>query len=67
MEVEMQFSAFAARCPYEIGDMVKDISGNVLTITDIAGIHCLKNQTVEFMYEFDNSGKYKKIEALPPG
>ena len=61
----MQFSAFTAQCPYEIGDTVKDVSGNVLTITDIASVHYLKKQSVEFMYEFDYSGKYKKIVALP--
>jgi hypothetical protein len=61
----MQFSAFTAQCPYEIGDTVKDVSGNVLTITDIASVHYLKKQSVEFMYEFDYSGKYKKIAALP--
>jgi hypothetical protein len=61
----MQFSAFTAQCPYEIGDRIKDVSGNVLTITDIAAFHSLKNQSVEFLYEFDNSGKYKKIAPVP--
>jgi hypothetical protein len=59
----MQFSTFSARCPFEIGDKVKDISGNVLEITDIASVHYLKKQTVEFMYEFNNSGQYKAIET----
>jgi hypothetical protein len=61
----MEFSAFTARCPYEIGDVIKDIYGNVLTITDIASVHYLKNQSVEFLYEFDNSGKYKKLQTVP--
>jgi len=29
----VQFSAFSAVCPYEIGDMVKDTEGKVYTIT----------------------------------
>jgi hypothetical protein len=58
----MQFSAFTARCPYEIGDKIKDISGNVYEITDIASVHYLKKQTVAFMYEFNNSGQYRAIE-----
>jgi hypothetical protein len=61
----MQFSAFTARCPYEIGDKIKDISGNVFEITDIASVHYLKSQLVEFLYEFDNTGKYKKIQTVP--
>jgi hypothetical protein len=61
----MQFAAFTAHCPYEIGDKVKDVSGNVLTITDIASVHYLKKQSVEFLYEFDDSGKYKKIAPVP--
>jgi hypothetical protein len=61
----MQFSTFTAQCPYEIGDKVKDVLGNVLTIMDIASVHYLKRQSVEFMYEFDNSGKYKKIAPFP--
>jgi hypothetical protein len=60
----MQFSAFSAFCPFEIGDKVRDISGNVLEITDIASVHYLKKQTVEFMYEFNNSGQYKTIEFI---
>jgi hypothetical protein len=59
----MQFSAFSAFCPFEIGDKVKDISGNVLEITDIASVHCLKKQTVGFVYEFNNSGQYMDIDV----
>jgi hypothetical protein len=59
----MQFSAFSASCPFEIGDKIRDIYGNVLEITDIASVHYLKKQTVEFMYEFNNSGQYKAIEV----
>jgi hypothetical protein len=42
-------------------DDVKDISGKILTITDIASVHYLKKQKVEFMYEFNNSGEYRRI------
>jgi hypothetical protein len=60
-------SAFTASCPFEIGDKVRDTNGHILTITDIASVHYLKKQTVEFFYEFDNSGKYQRIEQLPSG
>jgi hypothetical protein len=60
----MQFSAFSAFCPFEIGDKVRDISGNVLEITDIASVHYLKKQTVEFTYEFNNSGQYRAIKFM---
>jgi hypothetical protein len=59
----MQFAAFNAYCPFEIGDKVKDNRGRVLTITDIASVYYLKKQTVEFIYEFDNSGKYQAIKT----
>jgi hypothetical protein len=58
----MQFAAFNAYCPFEIGDKIKDNRGRILTITDIASVHSLKKQTVEFIYEFDNSGKYQAIK-----
>jgi hypothetical protein len=57
----MQFAAFNAYCPFEIGDRVKDMSGKIFTITDIASVHYLKKQKVEFMYEFNNSGEYRGI------
>jgi hypothetical protein len=63
----MKFAAFNAYCPYEIGDKVRDINGAVLIITDIASVHYIKDGTVEFLYEFDNSGKYQKILTLTPG
>jgi hypothetical protein len=58
----MKFAAFNAYCPFEIGDKVKDNRERTLTITDIATIHYLKKQTVEFIYKFDNSGNYQAIK-----
>jgi site-specific DNA-cytosine methylase len=34
------------------------------TITDIASVHSLKKQTVEFVYEFDNCGQYRGLKTL---
>jgi hypothetical protein len=59
----MQFSAFNALCPFEIGDRVKNLDGKILTITDIAVIHYVRLKKVDFMYEFDNSGKYQGIRT----
>jgi hypothetical protein len=63
----MQLSAFNAFCPFELGDKVRDISGAEHTITDIASIHSLKKQTVEFVYEFDNCGQYRGLKTLERG
>jgi hypothetical protein len=59
----MQFSAFNAVCPFEIGDRVKDFAGKIFTITDIAVIHYVRLKKVDFMYEFDNNGKYQGIKV----
>jgi len=62
----MQMAAFNARCPFEIGDKVKDgRTGAVHAITDIACIHFVKAGRVEFRYEVNNSGQY--IELAVPG
>jgi hypothetical protein len=58
----MRFSAFKAFCPFEIGDKVKNLDGKTLTITDIAVIHYVRIKKVDFMYEFDNGGKYHEIK-----
>jgi len=73
----MKISAFNATCPFEIGDKVRvsvqvAIHQGVLpqkvemvrTITDIACVHYTRNGTIEFLYEFDNSTRYEKIEIL---
>jgi hypothetical protein len=57
----MQFSAFNAFCPFEIGDKVKNLNGKILAITDIAVVHYVRLKKVDFMYEFDNSEKYQGI------
>jgi hypothetical protein len=59
----MQFSAFNAICPFEIGDKVKNLDDKILTITDIAVVHYVRQKKVDFMYEFDNSGKYQGIRT----
>jgi hypothetical protein len=63
----MQFSAFNAFCPFEIGDKVKNLDGKILTITGIAVIHYVGLKKVDFMYEFDNSGKYRGIKMDEQG
>jgi len=61
----MQFAAFNARCPFEIGDKVQDRrAGLIHTITDIACIHYLKTGRIEFRYELDGNGQYKRVEFL---
>lgn len=54
----MQFAAFNAHCPYELGDRIKGTDGRDHTITDIVTLHSLKNKTVHFVYEIDNNGKW---------
>lgn len=56
----MQKAGFVATCPFEIGDRIQCGSKQV-TITDILAVHSLKNHSVTFLYEFDNSGKYQPI------
>ena len=51
-------SAFAARCPYEIGDTIIAYHHGtgreeLKVITDIVCVHSLKKGTVEFLYELD--------------
>jgi hypothetical protein len=58
----MQFSAFNAVCPFEVGDKMKDTAGRILTITDIAVVHYVRDNKVEFRFEFDNSKEYKLIK-----
>lgn len=59
----MKFAAFNARCPYELGDKIRDTEGKKHTITDIVALHSMKTMTVRFIYELDNSGK---LVALMP-
>lgn len=77
----MKFTAFNAKCPFEIGDKIKSrrrakpgeaeafrldpaaVVEEVHTITDIVCVHSVKNGTVTFMYELDNSGKLVHIAA----
>jgi hypothetical protein len=63
----MQFSAFNAFCPFEIGDNVQNLDGKILTITDIAVVHYVRLKKVDFMYEFDNNGKYQGIKTEEMG
>jgi hypothetical protein len=63
----VQLSSFNAFCPFELGDKVRGISGTEHTITDIASIHSLKKQTVEFVYEFDNCGQYRGLKIQERG
>lgn len=58
----MQIAAFRACCPFEIGDTVKDRTGQHKTITDIIVIHRVKTGSTEFVFELDNSGKLVKIK-----
>ncbi len=61
----MQIATFNAKCPVEIGDVIKDANtGRIATITDIACIHYVKTGTVEFRYELDGNGQYKRVEFL---
>lgn len=53
----MKFAAFNARCPFELGDKIRDEAGREHTITDIVALHSMKEMKVRFVYELDNSGK----------
>ena len=53
----MKFAAFNARCPFELGDKIRDEAGQEHTITDIVALHSMKEMKVRFVYELDNSGK----------
>ena len=59
----VKFAAFNARCPYELGDKIRDTEGKEHTITDIVALHSMKEMKVRFVYELDNSGK---LVALMP-
>lgn len=53
----MKFATFNARCPFELGDKIRDEAGQEHTITDIVALHSMKEMKVRFVYELDNSGK----------
>ena len=63
--VQAQFRAF---CPFQIGDELRDTSGKVHTITDIACVHYVRAGKVEFRFELDRSGQYAPIDIqdAPP-
>ena len=63
--VTAQFNAF---CPLEIGDEIRDTTGGVHTVTDIACIHYVRTGKVEFRFELDGTGYYAPIEIqdAPP-
>lgn len=64
----MKVTQFNAFCPFEIGDEIRDTSGKVHTITDIACVHYVRAGKVEFRFELDRSGQYAPIEVkdAPP-
>lgn len=63
--VKAQFNAF---CPFEIGDKIRDTTGGIYEITDIACVHYVRTGKVEFRFELNHSGKYAPIEVqnAPP-
>ncbi len=61
----MKFAAFNARCPYELGDKIRDTEGKEHTITDIVALHSIKEMKVRFVYELDNSGKLVALMPQP--
>ena len=61
----MKFAAFNARCPFELGDKIRDEAGQEHTITDIVALHSMKTMTVRFVYELDNSGKLVNLVDGP--
>ena len=61
----MKFAAFNARCPFELGDKIRDEAGREHTITDIVALHSMKEMQVRFVYELDNSGKLVNLMAVP--
>lgn len=61
----MKFAAFNARCPFELGDKIRDEAGREHTITDIVALHSMKTMTVRFVYELDNSGKLVNLVDGP--
>ena len=67
-ETEMIKAQFSAFCPLEIGDKIRDTTGKLHTITDIACVHYVRTGKVEFRFELDRSGQYAPIEIqdAPP-
>lgn len=61
----VKFAAFNARCPYELGDKIRDTEGKEHTITDIVALHSMKEMKVRFVYELDNSGKLVALMPKP--
>ena len=61
----MKFAAFNARCPFELGDKIRDEAGREHTITDIVALHSMKEMQVRFVYELDNSGNLVNLMAGP--
>ena len=47
----VKFAAFNARCPYELGDKIRDTE--------------VKEMKVRFVYELDNSGKLVALMPQP--
>jgi hypothetical protein len=58
----MKFAAYQAFCKFEVGDRVQNTEGKVMLITDIACVQYLRDNRVEFRFEFDNNGKYVLIQ-----
>ena len=52
----VKFAAFNARCPYELGDKIRDTEGKEHTLTAMK---------VRFVYELDNSGKLVALMPQP--
>lgn len=63
----MKFAAFNARCPFELGDKIRDEAGREHTITDIVALHSMKEMQVRFVYELDNSGKLLTLPTAKAG
>lgn len=61
----MKFTAFNARCPYELGDSFKGTDGQAHTITDIVALHSVKAMSVRFLYELDGNGKLVDLVPKP--
>jgi hypothetical protein len=58
----MKFASFNAFTKFEIGDKVQNTEGKVMIITDIACVQYLRDNRVEFRFEFDDNGKYVLIQ-----
>lgn len=57
----MKYAEINAFCPFEIGDKVRDTTGRVHEITDIAATHYVRTGKVDFCYELDHSGAFVYI------